>query len=116
MPRSDNKPEVESREGGVKSLQVEDLVVELDKVAPVAGVARADGGHAGSAEVDGIHVVGPGDVPGGEAVCIGVAVVEEVAVASLHLLDESRLSSVWVGDSPELKKHASARRYTRGLH
>lgn len=36
--------------------EIEDLVIVLDEIAPVAGIARADGGKARRAEVDSVNV------------------------------------------------------------
>ena len=83
-------------------LEVEDLVVELDEVAPVAGVARSHGGHTGRAEVDRVHVVRAGDVPRRQAVRVRRAGVQEAAVARLHLRAQRGLSRRRVGYGAKL--------------
>ena len=73
-------------------LEVEDLVVELDEVPPVARVAGTDVGQTGRAKVDRVHVIRASDVPGREPVRARGAGVQEAVVSRLHLLDQRRLS------------------------
>ena len=64
------------------------MVVVLDEVAPVAGVACADRRHARGTQVDGIDVVRTGDVPCSKAVGVGRTGVKEAIVARLYLSHE----------------------------
>ena len=77
-----------------RSLEVEDLVVELDKIAPEAGIARAHRGEARRTEVDRVHVVRAREVPVRETVRVGDTGAEKVAVAGLDFLDERSLCGV----------------------
>ena len=64
------------------------MVVVLDEVAPVAGVACADRCHAWGTQVDGIDVVRAGDVPRSKTVGVGRTGVKEAIVARLNLSHE----------------------------
>ena len=64
------------------------MVVVLDEVAPVAGVACADRCHAWGTQVDGIDVVRTGDVPRSKTVGVGRTGVKEAIVARLNLSHE----------------------------
>ena len=89
---------------GWRCSQVEDLIIVLDKVAPVAGVARADGGESRGTEVDGIDVVRAGNVPGRVPDGVGGARVEEAGVTRLYLPDQCSLGSRRARDGSELRQ------------
>lgn len=90
---------------GVVRSEIEDLVVVLDEIAPVAGVARADSGKARRAEVDSIDVLCASDLPRSIPIGVGGACVEESLVACLHLRDQRRLRVRRVLDGAELQQH-----------
>ena len=84
-------------------LDVEDLVVVGDDLAEEVGVAAAGGHLPGATEEKRVDVVGGGDLPVGESGDIGVAGVEERAVAGLHLRDQGGLLRRRAGSGAELQ-------------
>ena len=88
------------------SLEIETLVVVLDRSAEERWITSARGVLAGSAEDQGVHVAGGCFVPCSMAGDVGVAGLQESLVARLDLRDGGALGWSRRRDSAELPQSA----------